>query len=347
MLRRPRAALSAVLLVLACLLVPVGTVSTWAKYEIEDADAYVATMAPLASDPAVRDAVTAAVTDSVAKEIDAGPLQSTVESFLHDAVRSFTETSAFRTAWNAANRAAHDAVQSALTHDSDGAVTIDLAPITEQVKRQLTEEGTPFASRIPVRHTEVTVMQAQDLSHFRKGFRMLQVAGLWLPVAAVLLAAGGILLAVRRRRAVTATALGAAVGAATLAAAIAVARGLTLADLPPDVSRTAAGAVYDALTDTLRTASWVIVGVGLAVAAGAWVSGRTGWAGGGGAAGGGGGGGESSGAAVGEGVSGDGVSGPVGGGSASGGAGVAGGSGAPRPADSVPLRNPSAARPRP
>ncbi|MER5301082.1 hypothetical protein ABT039_16645 [Streptomyces lasiicapitis] len=272
--RRPRAALSAVLLVLACLLVPVGVVSTWAKYEIEDADAYVATMAPLASDPAVRDAVTAAVTDSVAKEIDAGPLQSAVESFLRDAVRSFTETGAFQAAWNAANRAAHDAVQSALTHDSDGAVTIDLAPITEQVKRQLSEEGTPFANRIPVRHTEVTVMKAQDLSHFRKGFRMLQIAGVWLPVAAVLLAVGGILLAVRRRRAVTATALGAALGAGVLAAAVAVGRGLTLDDLPPDVSRAAAGAVYDALTDTLRTAAWVIVGVGLAVALGAWLSGR-------------------------------------------------------------------------
>nr|WP_246259376.1 hypothetical protein [Streptomyces typhae] len=266
--------MSAVLLVLACLLVPLGTVSTWAKYEIEDASAYVATMAPLASDPAVRAAVSDAVTESAMNEIDAGPLQSVVTSFVRDAVHSFTETGAFQAAWNAANRAAHDAVQSALTHDSDGAVTIDLAPITQQVKRQLTEEGTPFANRIPVRHTEVTVMQAQDLSDFRKGFRMLQVAGLWLPVAAVLLAAGGVLLAVRRRRAVIATALGAAAGAGALAAAVAVGRGLTLDDLPPDVSRDAAGAVYDALTDTLRTASWIIVAVGLAVALGVWVSRR-------------------------------------------------------------------------
>ncbi|WP_037663402.1 hypothetical protein [Streptomyces aurantiacus] len=271
--RRPRAALSAVLLVLACLLVPLGAVSTWAKYEIEDADAYVATMAPLAADPAVRDAVSGAVTDSVMEEIDAGPLQSAVGSFVREAVRSFTETGAFQAAWNAANRAAHDAVQSALAHDAEGAVTIDLAPITEQVKRQLTEEGTPFANRIPVRHTEVTVMKAQDLSHFRKGFRMLQIAGLWLPVAAVLLAVGGILLAVRRRRAVTATALGTVLGAAALAAAIAVGRGLTLDDLPPDVSRAAAGAVYDHDLST-GTAAWVIIGVGLAVALGSWLSGR-------------------------------------------------------------------------
>ncbi|MGW0907339.1 hypothetical protein [Streptomyces sp. NPDC002853] len=262
-----RRTLSAVLLVLAVLLVPLGALSTWAKYEIKDADRYVATMAPLASDPAVQDAVATAVTDSVMKEIDVGPLQGTVESFVGDAVRSFTSTKAFRTAWNAANRAAHDAVQGALSDQSDGgAVTIDLAPITEQVKRQLAADGVPFADSIPVTHTEVTLMESSDLGPFGKGFHMLQMAGLWLPVAAVLLAVAGVLLAVHRRRAIIRTALGAALAGALLGVAVLVGRGLTLDDLPKDVSRPAAEAVYDALTDALSVAGWVIAGVGLAVA---------------------------------------------------------------------------------
>ncbi|MFG2651749.1 hypothetical protein [Streptomyces sp. NPDC048436] len=268
MLRRP---LSAVLLVLACLLVPLGALSTWAKYEIQDADQYVATMAPLASDPDVRDAVAGAVTDSVMKEIDVGPLRGTVESFVRDAVRSFTRTEAFKTAWTAANRAAHEAVQDALSDPDGGAVSIDLAPITERVKRQLAADGVPFAGSIPVTHTEVRLMESSDLGPFGKGFHMLQVAGLWLPVAAVLLAAAGILLAVHRRRAVIRTALGAALGGAVLAVAIMVGRGLTLDDLPKDVSRAAAGAVYDALTLTLSVAGWVILAVGLGVALAAWL----------------------------------------------------------------------------
>ncbi|MEU6677006.1 hypothetical protein [Streptomyces sp. NPDC046853] len=272
MLRR---SLSTVLLVLACVLVPFGALSTWAKYEIQDADRYVATMAPLASDSAVRDAVAGAVTDAAMKEIDVGPLQGTVESFVRDAVRSFTGTPAFRTAWNAANREAHAAVQEALTDQSDGgAVTIDLAPITQQVKKQLADDGVPFADRIPVTRTEVTLMQSSDLGPFGKGFHMLQVAGLWLPIAAVVLAVAGIFLAVRRRRAVIGTALGAALGGAVLAVAVAVGRGLTLDDLPKDVSRPAAEAVYNALTSSLSVAAWVILGVGLAVAAAAWLLGR-------------------------------------------------------------------------
>lgn len=272
--RKLRGVLSVLLIVLACLFVPLGALSTWAKHDIEDTDRYVATMAPLADDSAVREAVADAVTDSAMKDIDVGPLQAVVRGFVRDAVVSFTETEAFQTAWNAANRAAHEAVIDALDNDSDSAVTIDLAPITQQVRQQLADEGVPYAGQIPVRHTEVTVMQSNDLAKLRKGFHVLQATGLWLPLAALLLAVGGILLAVRRRRAVIGTGIGAALGGAALAVAVAVGRGRTLDDLPPDVSRPAVAAVYDALTSPLRTAAWVILGIGLAVALGVWLTGR-------------------------------------------------------------------------
>jgi hypothetical protein len=95
---------------------------------------------------------------------------------------------------------------------------------------------------------------------------VLEVAGFWLPVSAAVLAVTGILVAVCRRQAVLATGLGTALGAALLGVAVAVGRRLTLADLPPDVSPTAVGAVYDALTDTLRLVSWALLALGLAVA---------------------------------------------------------------------------------
>ncbi|WP_327354718.1 hypothetical protein [Streptomyces sp. NBC_01304] len=263
-----------VLLVLACLLAPLGALSTWAKYDIGDTDAYVQNMAPLASNAAVQDAVADAVTKEVMKAVDLGPLTGTVETFINDAVKSFTGTKAFQTAWNAAVRAAHDAVQRALDDGSTDTVTIDLAPITKQLKQQLVDEGAPFAKNIPVQHTEITVMTGNDLGSLRKGFHMLQIAGIWLPVASVLCALAGIALAVRRRRAITATGLGVALAAVLLGIALLISRHLTLSDLPPDISRDAAAAVYDALTSALRLAVWVMLGVGLAVALGAFLAGR-------------------------------------------------------------------------
>ncbi|MFJ7968829.1 hypothetical protein [Streptomyces sp. NPDC096324] len=264
---RVRSALSAVLIALACILAPLGALSAWATYGLGDSERYEATMAPLAADEDVRDAIAAGVTDDILREVHVRPrLQGPVNHFVRDAVRSFTETEAYRTAWETANLAAHDAVMRALREDHEGAVTVDLAPVTEQVKRRLADDHMPLAARIPVEHTEITVLAAEDLARLRKGFHVLEVAGFWLPSASVVFAATGIVVAVRRRRAVLATGLGTALGAALLGAAIVVGRRLTLADLPPDVSRTAAGAVYDALTETLRFVSWLLLAVGLTVA---------------------------------------------------------------------------------
>ncbi len=287
---RLRSVLSAVLTALACLLLPFGALSAWATYGLADTGRYVTTMAPLAENPYVQDAIADSVGAGIVHTVDVGPLEGTVNHFVQDAVHSFTRTEAFRTAWDTANRATHEAVLHALRDDpnrqrpygsygGEGAVTIDLAPVTAQVKRQLTDDHVPLASHIPVAHTEVAVLPAQDLVPLRKGFRVLEVAGFWLPVTAGVLAVAGIALAVRRRRAITATALGTALGGALLGVALAITRHLTMADLPPGVSAPAAGAVYDALTATLRTVSWLLLALGLAVALAMWITDRYGRAG--------------------------------------------------------------------
>ncbi|MGW9371711.1 hypothetical protein ACWGVR_17045 [Streptomyces xanthophaeus] len=269
-----RTILSTVLLVLVALLVPASAVAYWADHELGDADRYTAAMSPLASDPAVQGVVVTQVTRALAGQIDAGPFQGGVEALLGEAMRSFTGTDAYRTAWDAANRAAHAAFLEALTTGHGDAVSIDLAPVIAQVKGDLVADGVPFADRIPETRLSVEVMEYDGLGALRKGFRMLQVAGIWLPLLTLALAATAIAVAVHRRRAVMATGLGLAVGAVLLWIAVALCRRLTLDDLPADIDRAAAGAVYDALTAFLRTTAWVVLAVGLAAALAAWLTGR-------------------------------------------------------------------------
>ncbi|MDG9718488.1 hypothetical protein [Streptomyces sp. DH24] len=274
---RVRNALSAALIALACLLVPFGALAAWAAYGLADTGRYVAAMAPLASDPDVRDAVADTVGDGILAEADVGRARGVVGPFVHDAVRSFTGTETYRTAWDAANRTVHDAVLRALRDDhADGAVTVDLAPVTARVKAQLTADHMPLAHRIPVEHTAVAVLPADEADRLRKGYHVLDVAAFWLPLGAVVFALAGIAVATCRRRAVTATGLGTALGGALLALAVAIGRRLTVAGLPDEPHRPAAAAVYDALTTTLRTASWLLVALGLAVAAASWLTGRYG-----------------------------------------------------------------------
>ncbi|MFG2354929.1 hypothetical protein [Streptomyces sp. NPDC048521] len=275
---RLRSALSAVLIALSCLLVPFGALAAWAAYGLADTGRYVTTMAPLATDPDVREAVADTVGEGILRAVDqhldVRPLRGSVRPFVHDAVRSFTHTEAFRVAWDTGNRVTHDAVLRALHGEDTRDVTVDLAPVTAQVKRQLTLDHVPLAQRISVEHTAVAVLPADDLVRLRKGFHVLEVAGFWLPVAAVAFATAGIGLAVHRRRAVVATALGTALGGALLVLALAVGRRLTLADLPADMPHPAVGAVYDALTGTLRTVAWILLGLGLTVALTTWLTRR-------------------------------------------------------------------------
>ncbi|MFJ7270529.1 hypothetical protein ACIQV3_28490 [Streptomyces sp. NPDC099050] len=270
-----RTFLSAVLIALVALLVPASAVAYWADHELGSADRYTAAMSPLASDPAVGNLVVTQAGRALSGQIDAGPFQGGVDALLGEALRSFVGTPAYRTAWDAANRAAHAAFFQALTTGDGNAVTIDLAPVIASVKGELVENGVPLADRIPETHVSVKVMEYDNLGALRKGFRMLQIAGVWLPVLTVVLAAVAIAVAVRRRRAVLATGVGLAVGAVLLWVAVVVCRRLTLNDLPADIDRQAAEAVYDALTAFLRTTAWVVLAVGLAAALAAWLAGRT------------------------------------------------------------------------
>ncbi|MEU5366275.1 hypothetical protein ABZ354_22845 [Streptomyces sp. NPDC005925] len=255
---------------------PFGTLAAWAAYGLADTGRYVATMAPLASDPDVRGAVAETVGDGILAQVDAGPAHSAVGPFVHDAVRSFTGTDTYRMAWNATNRIVHDAVLRALRDDraAHRAVTVDLAPVAARVKAQLASRHLTLAQRIPVEHTAVAVLPADEVDRLRKGYHVLDFAAFWLPLGAVVFALAGIAVAACRRRAVTATGLGTALGGALLALAVAIGRSLTVADLSDELRRPAAGAVYDALTTTLRTASWLLVAVGLTVAAASWLTGR-------------------------------------------------------------------------
>ncbi|MFJ6988289.1 MULTISPECIES: hypothetical protein [unclassified Streptomyces] len=269
MSRSLRTAVSAALIALSCLLLPFGALAAWAAYDLTDTGRYVTTMAPLASDPDVRDAVVDTVGDGILRRATAerGPLHPEVSPFVHDAVRSFTHTRAYRTAWDAGNEAAHSAVMAALHDDRSGEVTVDLAPVATRVREQLAAERVPFADRVPLAHTRVALLPPGELTTLRKGYHVLDVAGFWLPLAAVVLAVAGIAVAACRRRAVTAAALGTALGGAFLGLAVALGRRLTLADLPDPAHRPAAGAVYDALTTTLRATSWFLLAVGLGLAA--------------------------------------------------------------------------------
>ncbi|MDX3377537.1 hypothetical protein PV390_24350 [Streptomyces sp. ME02-6991-2A] len=271
------AALSAALIVLLAVLVPFSALSAWVDLEIDDTDRYVAAVSPLSSDPAVQSTVTDLITDEAMEQIDLGPLQDTVRDFLHETVRSFTTTEAFANAWDTANRTAHEAVTAALDGDSGEAVTIDLAPVIQQVKQDLVSQGVPFADQIPVQRTEITVIGADRADTLRDTFHWLRYCSIWPAIATLVLLVLVVGTATVRgglRAALTATAAvgaGFVLGAIVLRILMAVGRSRALDEVPGN-DRDAAAAVIDALTASLRTTVWVVLVVGAVLLVGAVVA---------------------------------------------------------------------------
>ncbi|MFE9629606.1 hypothetical protein [Streptomyces sp. NPDC006463] len=299
---------AALLIVIGCVLAPLAAVASWASSEVGDTDRYVQTVAPLASDPDIQAAAANRVTDAVMEHIDipallegvapadkprlekalgklGDSLENAVRSFVHDKAQDVIASDTFQRIWTEANRRIHTVVVKALTGSGGGAVkinndsvTVDLGPVVDQVKQRLVDEGMSVAAKIPEVHTDFTVLRADDIGKVKTYFRLLQIAGNWLPVLSVLLVAAGVLLSRHRRRVLVTAALAFAFAMLMLGAALTVFRVVYLNALPDTVSQPAAESVYDALTLYLRSTVRMTVVLGVVIALAAWLTGPGRWA---------------------------------------------------------------------
>ncbi|MFD4690217.1 hypothetical protein [Streptomyces sp. NPDC058463] len=300
---RWRSFFSALLIIIGCILAPHAAFASWAADIVGNKDRYVDTVTPLASDPAIQKAAANRVTDAVMQHIDlptllegvapadrplaqkalgklGDSLESAVRSFVHDKSEEVIASETFENIWIQANERIHVAVEKALTGSGDGAVKIndnsvavDLGPVVAQVKQRLVDAGMTVASKIPEVHTDFTVLRVDNIGDVKTYFRVLQIAGFWLPVLSVVLIAAGVLLSRHRRRVLVTAALAFAFAVLMLGLGLTVFRVAYLNGLPDNVSHAAAESVYDTLTRYLRTTVRMAVTLGVVVALAAWLSG--------------------------------------------------------------------------
>jgi hypothetical protein len=310
--QRWRTIVAALLIVVACVLAPLGVVAIWARNQVTNTDRYVATVAPLAQDPAIQQAITDKITAQVFTYLDvrglttqavqaltsrgnlppqvadqlqalAGPIANGVESFTRSQVARIVQSQAFADAWVQANRLAHDELVKALTGEGGGAVTVtgdsvsvNLAAFIQTVKQQLVAAGFSLAARIPEVNASFTVFQSADIARVRSGFNLLNTLGVWLPVLVLVLLVLGVYVAKDHRRALVGAALGVAAGMLLLALGLAVFRSIYLDGVPASVlPHDAAAILYDTIVRFLRAGLRTILVLALVVAAGAFLTGQS------------------------------------------------------------------------
>lgn len=303
--RGARWSLAAALLVVAALVGIAAVAAVFTRTELLDTGRYVETVAPLARDPVVQQAVADRVTDELVTRLDLeelltrlvealeaqgapevldgliGPVRGGISSFIESQVRTVLGSEQFARVWDAANRAAHDELDSLLTTGEgrflgidEDTLYLDLGAIFAAIKQRLVDAGLTLVQDIPDLDVRVPLVASADIPRIQGWVRVLDRAAWVLPIATVLLLAAAVLVAPDRRRGLLLGAAGFAVGMLVLLAATALARTYYLDNLPATVrSRDAAAAIYDTLLRFLVAGAQTLVVIGLLVAAACWLAG--------------------------------------------------------------------------
>ena len=313
--QRWRTIVAVFLIVVGCVLAPLSVAAIWTRNQVTNTDRYVATVTPLASDPAIQQAITDQITAQVFTYIDiqalttqvadalsaraegrglppqaaaalqglAGPVANGVQGFVRTQVERIVQSQAFEDAWIQANRVAHDALVKALTGEGGGAVTVEgdtvslnLAPFIQTVKQQLVAQGFTLAERIPQVDKSFVLFQSEDITRAQRAFSLLNTLGIWLPIIAIVLIVLGVYVAKDHRRALVGAGIGIAVSMVVLALGLTVFRSIYLDAVPATVlPHDAAATLYDTIVRFLRLGLRTILVLGLVVAAAAFLTGQS------------------------------------------------------------------------
>jgi hypothetical protein len=260
-----------VLIVLASLLAVVSVLVVFTRNEILDTNTYVATVGPLASDPAIQTAVADRVSKQVTRQVDvqdrvanalpskakflAAPIASGLESLVHQVTLKFVQSSAFKKIWVTANERAHKQVVALLTGDTSGALTsnkgqvsLDLGNVQAKVRQALHNKGITIFDKVPTTNASFVLFQSDQLAKLQGLVRTLDRLAYLLPIVSVVFFAGGILLTENRRRGLVRASVALAVGMGVLLVGVALGRDVYLNALGTSVSLPAAANAYDAIT---------------------------------------------------------------------------------------------------
>jgi hypothetical protein len=265
-----------VLLVLACLLAVLSVVVVFARNQLLNTDAYVNTMAPLASDPVIQTQMATRVSEELIARTDlnqrvtnalppkAGFLATPISSEVKNATYSITlkavQSPQFEKLWVGLNRSSHKQLVNVLTGSTQGAVTskngkvtIDLSQVELTVKKDLDAKGITVFDKVPaVKGLNYVLFQSEDLVKIQRLVNFLNKLAIVLPIAALLLFAVSIVLARNRRRGLVRAASGLALSMAVVLVALALVRNQYLSGVRPPRSPEAQAAVIDIVTATLR-----------------------------------------------------------------------------------------------
>ncbi|HYH47982.1 MAG TPA: hypothetical protein VEG38_00405, partial [Acidimicrobiia bacterium] len=182
-----RLVLVAFAVVLSTILVPIGITATWLSLRVDNTEAYVDTVEPLAEERALRDTLAEEVADAATSTIaDFVPAAGAFDEAIRMSARGVVENDAFPEFWRSANAEAHREFL-AIVHERDedvvfdGWVHIDIGPLLDEVLADLADV-LPVQVDVRSRPLLVPVVPESELEKGRGGYQVLEALAWWVPL---------------------------------------------------------------------------------------------------------------------------------------------------------------------
>jgi len=217
-----------VLVIIAALLFPIALTAYWGQRTLTDTERYIATVAPLAQDPTVKQAVGDKLTSVIVTQIDAqqrvkdllqdyprlqpisGPIAIGVNNFVGETVTKVLDSDQFDQLWITVNTQLQKGLISALSNDPTGPVTIqgdqvvlDTGDLIAVVKQRLVDRGLSFAANLPVppvADRQIVLLTSPQLAQARFAYAVGQPIAQWLIYVVLLLFVIAVLVSRKRAR---------------------------------------------------------------------------------------------------------------------------------------------------
>lgn len=295
--RRWRRLAVALLIVLGSVIMAGASVTVWLKSVALNTDTFVATVGPLSTNQAVALAIGNFTVDALFEEINAeqvvadalpeeagflaAPLVGAIENFSRDVAAEVISSDVFSGIWTTAIRLAHETALSLLRDEgglfyiSKGEVTIDLSDLLGTVQDRLASTGLAFLEDLPISEDsgKIVVYQAAQLAQIQQALTILDRAGIILPLLALVAFGVALWVSLWRRRTLLYIGAGLSVTMALSLAILARVRSQVVAEVSSDLYRTAVEAVWEIVLGSLIGQTILLLVIGLAIAAGAFLAG--------------------------------------------------------------------------
>jgi hypothetical protein len=271
-----------------------------------DTDSYVETVAPLAKNEDIQEALSFRVSAIILDAIDfrqqaedalparagflAAPIESGVRVLVQDVIDELVSTQAFERLWEDVNRLGHEDVVAVLTGEGNdtldtagGKVVVRLGPIAEEVLKRLDDIlGTDLQNSIPDERLdgEFVLVESDQLADLQDEINLFDRLSWLIPILTIALLAASVIISRPRRLAFRRLGIAIVVPMTISLLLYDWVRSQYVGALPDDIHNPdAAAAFFDITTRFVPRDMRVLLVLGLALLFLTWLFGPTGWAG--------------------------------------------------------------------